>query len=875
MFSSRDRQIMTAEKDPHTTPSRKKGLRILLPAALAAGLTLSLAGCKTAEERADEYYQSGLELLEQGDVDRAIVQFRNVFDIEGTHYEARKKLAETLLTRGDAKQAYSQYLRLAEQYPDDLETRIALSQIAFDQSQVTEFERHVTRAVELAPDDPQVKALDIARRYRDATAAQDNQTRNQIAEETEALIPSQPDNPLLLSILLDKAARDKDLDRADELTNHLLELQPDNRRRYQQRLALLLEQRDMPGLEQHLRTTIDRFPDDPDAKADLVRFLMSDNRPDDAEAYLRELADAAPADDPAPKVDLVRFVEMQRGVPAAQEELTKIIAAGGDPLIFQTLRAGFDFSDGKRDEAIAEIRKVLETVTEPSDRSRDVQAQLARMLNATGDQAGAGQLVDEILAQNPAHPAALKMQAGWNIDADKTDDAIMSLRGVLDQHPDDIEAMNLMANAYQRAGEPDLQRDYLTQAANAANNAPEQVLRLAQSLFQEGRYRPAEDALLPALRQQPDNIDLLHLLGRTYLAMPDMPRAEGVINRLRELGAQPGGERAKTMADELELNRLAGADGNEAAIGYLEELAGQADAGLGPRLELIRVRLASGDAASAKELAQKLAQEQPDNPAVRMTLAMTESASGDDAAARDILTRLVQDQPNDPRPYMMLMRLAVAEGDADGALATIDQALEAMPDNPELLWSKAGLAEGRGDVDAAIAIYDQLYAQNSDSIVIANNLASLLATWKSNDPAAVTRASTVARRLKDTDQPAFMDTYGWIQHLNGSSQAALPYLEGAAAGLPEDPMVQIHLGLVQDAVGKAEDAKAQLQKGLEMLPDGQEGPSITQARETLVRLENPGTQQPAESGTAPATDAAPTDAPAPPATTEPVATPDN
>ena len=866
---------MTTPKDSSTPPFRKKGLHLLLPAALAAGLTLSLAGCKTSEERADEYYQSGLELLAQGDVDRAIVQFRNVFDIEGTHYEARKTLAETLLAQGDAKQAYSQYLRLAEQYPDDLETRIALSQIAFDQGQVSEFERHVTRAIELAPDEPRVKALALARRYRDASTAEDEAVRNQIAEEAQALIASLPDNTLLLGILLDKAARDKDLDRADELTAHLLKLQPDNRNRYMQRLALLLERRDMPAVEQHLRATIDHFPNAPEAKADLIRFLMSEDRADDAEAYMRELADATPADEPGPKVDLVRFVEMQRGPDAARAELDKIIAAGGDPLVFQTLRAGFDFAGGKRDEAIAEIRKVLEGVTEPTDGSRDVQAQLARMLNATGDQAGARQLVDEILAQNPAHSGALKMQADWNIAADKTDDAIMALRGVLDQNPEDTEAMALMAKAYQRAGEADLARDYLTQAAKAANNAPEQVLRLAQSLYEEERYRPAEDALLPALRQQPDNLDLLNMLGRTYLAMPDIPRAEGVIARLRELGAQPGNERAKSMADELELNRLAGEDGNDAAIGYLEELAGQADAGLGTRLELIRVRLASGDADSARDLAQALTQEQPDNPTLRMVLAMTQNAADDNAAARDTLDQMIQDRPRDPRPYMMLIRMASADGDAAGAMALADKALAAIPDNPDLLWIKAGLIEAQGDIDAAIAIYDQLYAKNSDSILIANNLASLLATWKSTDPEAVARASAVARRLRDTKQPAFMDTYGWIQHLNGASQDALPYLEGAARGLPEDPMVQIHLGLVQEAVGKTEDAKAQLQKGLEMLPEGREGASITQARDALTRLENPASQAPATGEAASGTDAAPTGTAAQPDATQPVTTPEN
>ena len=101
------------------------------------------------------------------------------------------------------------------------------------------------------------------------------------------------------------------------------------------------------------------------------------------------------------------------------------------------------------------------------------------------------------------------------------------------------------------------------------------------------------------------------------------------------------------------------------------------------------------------------------------------------------------------------------------------------------------------------------------------------------------RASAVARRLKDTDIPAFMDTYGWIQHLNGNSTEALPYLEGAAEGLPQDPMVQLHLGLVLNANDRPDAAMAQLQKGLEMLSPDAEAQTITRAREVLAALENP------------------------------------
>lgn len=840
---------MIADVSSSPFPARR-GVRFLLSTTLALGLGLSLAGCKTSAEKADEYYRSGLELLEQGDADRAIVQFRNVFDIDGTHYEARKALADTYRDRGDAAQAYSQYLRLAEQYPDDLSTRIALARLAFDAQQAEEFDRHAIRAVEIAPQDPDVQALDLTRRFRDATLAEDDRTRDALAEDAARMARGRPDDPMLMGILLDRAARNGDLDEADRLTVRLLELQPDNPQRYLQRLALLAERKDKPAIEAHLRATIAKFPDNAQAKADLVRFHMSENQPDKAEAFLRELAAAAPEGDPAPRADLVRFIEMQRGADAARTELDRIIAEGGDPLLFTTLRAGFDFRAGKRSEAIAEIRTVLEGVTEPTDTSRNVRIQLARMLIETGDEAGARQQAEEVLAQNPSHPGGLKLKAAWDIREDRVDDAVLSLREVLDQTPEDAEAMSLMADAYDRAGEPDLARDYLSQAAAASRNAVPETLRLANRLMNEERWRPAEDAILPALRQAPDNLDLLIALGQIYLAMPDLPRAEGVIARLREIGS----DQAKTAAERLDLNRLANEEGAEAALGYLEQQANAADADIGAKLSLIRAQLASGQAPAALRMAQDMVTADPQSRPARMALALSHAANADLPAARQIFQALIAEQPGDLQPHLALIRLASQEGDLDGALALTDKGLAAIPDSPDLLWGKAGLVERKGDIDGAIAIYEQLYARNSSSVIVANNLASLLATWKSGDPAAVARASGVARRLKDTEVPAFMDTYGWIQHLNGDSAVALPYLEGAAAGLAGDPIVQLHLGLIQAAVGKTDAARAQLQKGLDMLPEGQTGQSITAARDTLARLENPDTAPTATSQT---------DAPAP------------
>ena len=69
------------------------GLFKTLPLALV--LVLAVSACKSSEEKAEEFYQSGLALSESGDYDRAIVELRNVFELNGSHRDARFLLANS------------------------------------------------------------------------------------------------------------------------------------------------------------------------------------------------------------------------------------------------------------------------------------------------------------------------------------------------------------------------------------------------------------------------------------------------------------------------------------------------------------------------------------------------------------------------------------------------------------------------------------------------------------------------------------------------------------------------------------------------------------------------------------------------------------
>ena len=72
-----------------------------------AGLSLvALAACQSAENRADRHFQNAQELIEAGDFGRAIIEFRNVFENNPAHVEARIALADLYAQIGDLGRAY-------------------------------------------------------------------------------------------------------------------------------------------------------------------------------------------------------------------------------------------------------------------------------------------------------------------------------------------------------------------------------------------------------------------------------------------------------------------------------------------------------------------------------------------------------------------------------------------------------------------------------------------------------------------------------------------------------------------------------------------------------------------------------------------------
>ena len=143
-------------------------------------------------------------------------------------------------------------------------------------------------------------------------------------------------------------------------------------------------------------------------------------------------------------------------------------------------------------------------------------------------------------------------------------------------------------------------------------------------------------------------------------------------------------------------------------------------------------------------------------------------------------------------------------------------ALEINPDNPAAYLSLAYLYQLGGDYRKAIDTYEKALAVNPNMWLAANNVAYLLSEHDGSQ-AALLRALNYIQVAQSAapDDPAVLDTQGWIYHKLGYSMRALGLIEKALLKDPENPIFNAHAGMIYYRTGYRMEAKEKLQKALE------------------------------------------------------------
>ncbi len=193
---------------------------------------------------------------------------------------------------------------------------------------------------------------------------------------------------------------------------------------------------------------------------------------------------------------------------------------------------------------------------------------------------------------------------------------------------------------------------------------------------------------------------------------------------------------------------------------------------------------------------------------------------GDAAAARARLVEMRTVSGADPEQagelFLLEAELLVQKTLRHEAMAVYSHGLEQLPDDPRLLYARAMLAIELDDLAAAERDLDRMIDADPDNAEALNALGYTLADRTSRTDEALALI-TKALALKP-DEPAIIDSYGWVQYRLGHVEEAIKHLRSAYAKSP-DTEIAAHLGEALWVHGERDEARKVWAEGREKDPE--------------------------------------------------------
>lgn len=783
-------------------PQRFWGRMTLLARGAVLGGALLLAACADDAQKAQDHYERGLELQQAGELEKASLEFRSALQLDETKLEARVAYADILAAQRDLRGAVGNYLVAIEADPKLVRPRVKLAEIMLFANDQDAALTHSSAAFAEAPEDPEVLAIHASVLFR-------SDERDEGVELAKKALAARPGLPLAGSIMIAETIRIDGYEAAIAYADELIAANTEEKDILNLQLAklgLIERGRSQEAMLTYLEELSTAYPANIGIQSALGAAYAKLGKTEKAEQSLRDLIPLG--DDSAQaSMQLARYVYSTKGYDAARAVLAERIAAEEDNLDLKLSLAELDFRSGEPGKARAALEALVEEADDIEERSK-LRLSLARYAVSEQDFDRAKSLIETVLAEDEKNVGALAIQASFALDAGDTSTALEIVRRGLSESPNNLALLRITALAYARDGRLELAKNAFGKAVQASNYETSDVMRYARALREAGERAPAEIVLSEAERRRPGRAEVLSALAQVRLELGQWTAAEEAAAALRN--AQPDAD----TADQIFAASLVGQQRFAEGIDLLTSLAERNAQSERSVLALISAYARAERFDDARAVLEKRAADAPGDPFPLLLLARLEASQRNTDAAAERFKQAIAAAPEDLRGYAGLSQLYRQSGDLDQAEAVIREGSTSVDNDAALKLQLAVLMEQRGDVAAAIAEYRTLYEKNPTSIVIANNLASLLTDHQSDDPAVLELAKQIAEPLKGSQVPAFQDTYGWILYLNGDYEGAVEKLRSAIEGLPENPWVNFHLGMTYAKLNETSGARQHLEKAI-------------------------------------------------------------
>ncbi|MEL6198054.1 MAG: tetratricopeptide repeat protein, partial [Pseudomonadota bacterium] len=134
-------------------------------AALLLGVAV-LAGCDSVEERVAKHVERAEGLVAEGQLEKAILEYRNAIRLDAKNVDVLLALAKTLEEDGRFTAAVRHYITAVEHDAQNVDARVRLAQYMLVSNDIDRALEYADRAYELQPDDPDVLAVRASVAYQ-------------------------------------------------------------------------------------------------------------------------------------------------------------------------------------------------------------------------------------------------------------------------------------------------------------------------------------------------------------------------------------------------------------------------------------------------------------------------------------------------------------------------------------------------------------------------------------------------------------------------------------------------------------------------------------------------------------------------------------
>lgn len=795
-------------------------MTILRGPALALTLVLAIAACDSVEDRVAEHYERAQSLLAEGSKAKAIIEFRNALKLNTDHAPSHMALGLIAEEENNIQAAFIRFKRVTEIDREHFDARVKLTRYLVLADQLEEATEGYEIAKSLRPNDIDTHVLAAALALREDRIAD---TRAAL-DKALALAPTNVDAILLdVNYVLKTGTEGEALLRADEA----LAIEPENIQVNTVKLQILERQGDSAGVGAQLTRMVGYYPDNIRLIQAQARWAVQAGEVEVAETALRSLAALQP-DNRVAAFDLVRYVRAQKGEAAGRDELNRLIGDAVEPFELRLMLAQYEEETGNQDTAYGLLRALAEV--EDISQANKARVALARSVLRNGDRETGLGIVQEALAADRNEVEAIVIWAAHLIEEGKLDEATPFIRTGLNEAPEDVRLLLLSGQLQERLGNIDLATDRMARAVRIRDYNPSVVEPYVQFLSRIGRDAAIETILVETNRRHPNNERILDQLGFVRAKLEDWEGADRVARQL----AQINPDRAR----QLQAAILIGQERFDEGANLLRDLPEDQRQRAASIAALVQTYLRNGETDKATDFLDGLLEENPDNLQALGLRGNLYLAIGDRDAAIAAYERILKTDPGNAGARSAMSRLFQMTGETVQAEGELLGGLEINPDNLFLKTRLAQFRELQGNFDSAIELYAEVQERVPNSLLITNNLASLLADHRSDDAAAVDKAYQLASRLRDSEYPHYRDTYGWTRYLRGEYEEALQYIEPVIEMLPLNPWVHYHLGKVYLALDRAKDAQKHLQQAIDLSKEEAIFPPRQAIEAILVSLKN-------------------------------------